>query len=127
MSTKVRVELIDILDENQETGKKLLIDNGIVGRGYKQIEVTAEALGYVKPDEPCSAAISKIVSNGNIRFGVCDVEDTNRFEITPARYAKLEFKMGDEVKPVTHIVFKNFLDTGNIEIVECGENFRNQA
>ncbi len=119
--TIVRIELLEPKVDNPRVGKKLVLENQFEHPFSRRIEVCSEELGQIQYEQACSPAIAAILANGNLRFGVCNMSDTNRFEVCPARGAKLELKLGSEVKEVDYVVFYNLLSSKEIEIIDYGE------
>jgi len=119
--TVVRVELLDAKSGNPRIGKRLLVENQFDHPFSRRVEVDSDDLGFIEYGKPSSSGVTDILANGNIRFGVCNIGDVNRFEICRARGAALELKIGSEVRDVEYVVFYNFMDAKNIEIIDYGE------
>jgi|GEM_PF-5982498 len=120
MSTIVRVELAEPTEHDRMIGKRLIIENQFEHWGSERVEAGPEELGLVEYGKQCSTAITAILANGNIRMGVCNIGDTARLEIVPARYAQLELKLGSEVIPIDHVTVLP-QTTGEIWIYDYGE------
>jgi len=73
----------------------------------KRLEIKSRELGLAEFGKSSSPAVSNILANGNIRLGMCEIGDTNRYEIVPARGAKLELKIRDKVEFVNYVAFDN--------------------
>ncbi|MDD2943899.1 MAG: hypothetical protein PHC51_13145 [bacterium] len=120
--TTVRIELAKESDCSLHRGTALIVENQFEsGLTQKRIKVTPKDLGEIERGKPSSSAISDIIANGNIRFGVCNIGDTNRFEIIPARGAKLELKLGERLVDASYVVFNTCQTSETVEIIDHGE------
>lgn len=115
--TTVRIELDEIDSNNERVGKTLIIENQFKHHSSKRLEIKPSELGFIEFGKPSSSAVFNILSNGNIRLGMCNIEDYNRFEIVPARGAKLELKIADKIEEVNNIVFYNFPREDKFELI----------
>lgn len=115
--TTVRIELDEIDSNNERVGKTLIIENQFKHHSSKRLEIKPSELGFIEFGKPSSSAVFNILSNGNIRLGMCNIEDYNRFEIVPARGAKLELKIADKIEEVNYVVFYNFPREDKFELL----------
>lgn len=117
--TTVRVELQDLYSKSkyERKGKKLIIEDQFNHHSSKRFEIRPNDLGFIEFGKPSSEAVSNILSNGNIRFGMCNIGDTNRYEIVPARGAKLVLKIAKKIGYVDYVVFYNFPREDKFELL----------